>query len=129
MSESLARKIKKQDNPQLDSVTRSVFFELNIPLQGTASEDNETSKIYKAYIGPKSIRYVLEQQYKILEGAGIMPLKRFDDSFCELQKMYGLPKIKGRGFGQKLLNRYSKSEQKFRYLRCHIETIENLQNI
>lgn len=57
------------------------FFELNIPLQGTASEDNETSKIYKAYIGPKSIRYVLEQQYKILEGAGIMPLKSFDDSF------------------------------------------------
>ena len=49
MSEFLIRKIKKQDNPQMESIIRSVFFELNIPLQGTAFEDPETSKMYEAY--------------------------------------------------------------------------------
>ena len=128
MSEFLIRKIKKQDNPQIESIIRSVFFELNIPLQGTAFEDPETSKMYEAYSGPRSIYYVLEHQGEILGGAGIKPLKSFDDSVCELQKMYSLPKIRGRGFGQKLLNRCLESAQKFRFERCYIETIESLRN-
>ena len=128
MSEFLIRKIKKQHNPQIESINRSVFFELSIPLQGTAFEDPETLKIYEAYSGSRSIYYVLEHQCEILEGVGIRPLKSFDDSVCELQKMYSLPKIRGRGFGQKLLNRCLESAQKFRFERCYIETIESLKN-
>ena len=128
MSEFLIRKIKKQDNPQMESIIRSVFFELNIPLQGTAFEDHETFKMYEACSGPRSIYYVLEHQGEILGGAGIKPLKSFDDSVCELQKIYSLPEIRGWGFGQKLLNRCLESAQKFCFDRCYIETIESLQN-
>lgn len=128
MSEFLTRKIKKQYNPQIESINRLVFFELNIPLQGTAFENPETSKIYEAYSGPRSIYYVLERQGEILGGVGIRPLKSFDDSVCKLQKIYSLPKIRGRGFGQKLLNRCLESVQKFRFECCSIETIESLQN-
>ena len=112
----------------MESVIRFVFFELNIPSEVTAFEDTETSKMYEPYSGPRSIYYFLEHQGEILGGAGIRPLKSFDDGVCELQKMYSLPKIRGRGFGQKLLNRCLESTQKFRFERCYIETIESLKN-
>ena len=41
------REIKKEDNVQVESVIRSAFLELNIPLEGTAYEDPETSKMFE----------------------------------------------------------------------------------
>ena len=94
----------------------------------SSNQNPETSKIYEAYSGPRSIYYVLERQGEILGGVGIRPLKNFDDSVCKFQKIYSLPKIRGRGFGQKLLNRCLESVQKFRFECCSIGTIESLQN-
>lgn len=108
----------------MELIIRSVFFEFNIPLHGTAYEDHETSKMCEAYSGPRSIYYVLEYQGEILGGAGIKPLKSFDDSVCELQKMYSLPKIRGLGFGQKLLNTCLDSAQKFRFKRCILKPLK-----
>ena len=48
------KEITKDDNPQIESVIRSVFIELNLPLKGTAYEDPETSTMFEAYDTPKS---------------------------------------------------------------------------
>ena len=85
------RKIVKDDDLQIESVIRSVFHELNIPLIGTAYEDPETSSMYEAYSMPRSIYFVAEYNGKVIGGAGIRPLNGSLENICELQKMYGLP--------------------------------------
>jgi len=69
------KEITKDDNPQIESVIRSVFIELNLPLKGTAYEDPETSAMYEAYDRPQSIYFVVKSNGEILGGAGIQPLK------------------------------------------------------
>ena len=52
------REIKKEDNVQIESVIRSAFLELNIPLEGTAYEDPETSKMFEAYNTDRSVYFL-----------------------------------------------------------------------
>ena len=68
------KEITKDDNPQIESVIRSVFIELNLPLKGTAYEDPETAAMYEAYDRPQSIYFVVKSNGEILGGAGIQPL-------------------------------------------------------
>lgn len=51
------REIKKEDNAQIESVIRSVFMELNLPLVGTAYADPETSMMFEAYDVPRSVYF------------------------------------------------------------------------
>ena len=71
------RKIVKDDDLQIESIIRSVFHELNIPLIGTAYEDPETSSMYEAYSMPRSIYFVAEYNGKVIGGAGIRPKRKF----------------------------------------------------
>ena len=61
------REIKKEDNVQIESVIRSAFLELNIPLEGTAYEDPETSKMFEAYNTDRSVYFVVEMDEEIAE--------------------------------------------------------------
>ena len=89
MSGVLIRKIEPKDNQTLKTIIKSVFHEINIPLKGTAYEDPETSNMYEAYSGPRSVYYVVEKDGKVLGGAGIKPLKGED-----IVKEYAQPRYK-----------------------------------
>lgn len=121
------REITKEDNLQVESVIRSAFLELNIPLKGTAYEDPETSSMFEAYNSERSVYFVVEHHGIILGGAGIKPLKNFDKDVCELQKMYSAPKIRGQGMGQKLMDRCIESALSFGFKKCYLETIPMLE--
>jgi len=120
------REIKKEDNAQIESVIRSVFMELNLPLVGTAYADPETSMMFEAYDVPRSVYFVVESEGKILGGAGIKPLKNYDETVCELQKMYALPKMRGQGLGHKLMACCLDAARAFGFEKCYLETIPNL---
>ena len=120
------RKIVKDDDLQIESVIRSVFHELNIPLIGTAYEDPETSSMYEAYSMPRSIYFVAEYNGKVIGGAGIRPLNGSLENICELQKMYGLPIMRGKGIGLDLLENCLKSAKSFNFNKCYLETIPSL---
>ena len=121
------REIKKEDNPQIESVIRSVFLELNLPLTGTAYADPETSMMFEAYNVPRSVYFVLESEGEILGGAGIKPLKNYDETVCELQKMYALPKMRGQGIGQKLMDHCLNAARSFGFKQCYLETTTELK--
>jgi putative acetyltransferase len=121
------REIKKEDNVQVESVIRSAFLELNIPLEGTAYEDPETSKMFEAYNTDRSVYFVVEMDGEIIGGAGIKPLRNYDKDVCELQKMYSAPKMRGQGLGQQLMNRCVEAALSFGFKTCYLETIPMLQ--
>ena len=49
------RVIEKKDNEQVCAVIKGVFYELGLPLVGTAYADKDTLSMYEAYKDSRSI--------------------------------------------------------------------------
>lgn len=67
----LLREIKKEDNPQIAAVIREVFVTEGYPKTGTAFADVQLDFMFEAYQNPKSIYFVVEENGKIIGGAGV----------------------------------------------------------
>ena len=70
----LLREIKKEDNPQIAAVIREVFVTEDYPKTGTAFADVQLDFMFEAYQNPKSIYFVVEENGKIIGGAGVNQL-------------------------------------------------------
>ena len=124
----LIRSVNQSDNKSLSVILRKVLVEMKIPQKGSAYEDPELSNMYEAYQFPRSKYFVVEENKKILGGAGISPLKEGDINICELQKMYFHQTIRGRGIGQKLIEICLDFALESGYEKCYIETMPNMVN-
>ena len=124
----LIRSVNQSDNKSLSVILRKVLVEMKIPQKGSAYEDPELSNMYEAYQFPRSKYFVVEENKKILGGAGISPLKGGDINICELQKMYFHKTIRGRGIGQKLIEICLDFALESGYEKCYIETMPNMVN-
>ena len=122
----LIRSVNQSDNKSLSVILRKVLVEMKIPQKGSAYEDPELSNMYEAYQFPRSKYFVVEENKKILGGAGISPLKEGDINICELQKMYFHQTIRGRGIGQKLIEICLDFALESGYEKCYIETMPNM---
>ena len=122
----LIRSVNQSDNKSLSVILRKVLVEMKIPQKGSAYEDPELSNMYEAYQFPRSKYFVVEENKKILGGAGISPLKEGDINICELQKMYFHKTIRGRGIGQKLIEICLDFALESGYEKCYIETMPNM---
>lgn len=121
------REIEPQDNAQLEQVIRSCFHEFKIPLEGTAFSDPETSSMYESYQNENDIYYVLDRNGIILGGGGVKPLRDFETSVCEIQKMYFSPKARGKGLGKALFQKCLESAKKLGYNKCYLESASQLK--
>ena len=117
------RQICKKDNLSLSEVIRKVLIEIGVPKKGTAFSDLEVDFMFEAYNKKRSIYYVVENDGKIYGGAGISHLNEADYNICELQKMYFLPSIRGKGLGNQMIEKCLDFalDNKFKY--CYIETL------
>ena len=53
------RPIQSKDNSQICNVIKGVFYELGLPLVGTAYADKDTLSMFEAYQDETSIYYVI----------------------------------------------------------------------
>ena len=65
------REIEIGDNSQIESVIKSTFKELGLPLVGTAYEDIETTRMFESFQEEKSIYFVIEDEGEVKGGCGI----------------------------------------------------------
>ncbi|APY09738.1 GNAT family N-acetyltransferase [Seonamhaeicola sp. S2-3] len=121
------RKIKPEDNAQIEQIIRACFHEFKIPLTGTAYEDEATPKMFESYQNNGEIYFVIDNNGEILGGAGIKPLKDFDEGICELQKMYFSPKVRGKGYGKKMFKTCLQAAKKMGYNKCYLESASQLK--
>ena len=121
------RQIRQEDNASVEQIIKSNFIELGLPLVGTAYADAETSKMYESYQGAHEIYFVVEKDGNVFGGAGIKPLRDFENSVCELQKMYFSPEIRGLGLGKKVLMSCLEKAKEFGFKTCYLETIPSLK--
>lgn len=121
------RKIQPQDNQGIENVIRNCFYELEIPLTGTAYEDDDIKNMYEAYQHKKDDYYVVVKGNDILGGAGIKALKDTNGSICELNKMYFSSEIRGLGYGKKLFNKCLDTATELGYKQCYLESGSKLK--
>lgn len=124
----LLREIKKEDNPQIAAVIREVFVTEGYPKTGTAFADVQLDFMFEAYQNPKSIYFVVEENGKIIGGAGVNLLDNTDENICELQKMYFLQEARGRGIGMQMIEKCLAKAKEFGYEKCYLETLPVMLN-
>ncbi len=122
------RPINESDNEPLAIILREVLIEMNIPKMGSAYEDPEIDDMYNSYKSIRSRYFVVEENDLILGGAGINPLRDGDLDVCELQKMYFLKSLRGRGIGDKMIDICLDFAIKSNFKKCYIETMPNMTN-
>lgn len=122
----IIRNISPQDNPQVAEMIRSVLIEFAAPRQGTAFADPALDAMYEEYDKMSSDYFVVEENEKIMGGAGIAALEGADSSICELQKMYFRHEIRNRGIGNQMINHCLDHARNLGYKYCYLETLPGM---
>ncbi|RXJ50738.1 GNAT family N-acetyltransferase [Gelidibacter gilvus] len=124
----LIREIKIEDDAQVAQVIRAVLVEMGVPKVGTAYADKALDEMTATYDKDNATYFVVEDQGKIIGGAGIAQLENFEGSICELQKMYFLPEARGKGLGAKMMEICLKKAKSFGYEKCYLETLPYMKD-
>ncbi|MGV9004833.1 GNAT family N-acetyltransferase [Flavobacterium sp.] len=127
MSEIIIREIQPRDNQQIAAVIREVFIVDNYPKTGTAFADLQLDAMFEAYNKSKALYYVLENNGKIIGGAGISQLDNSEENICELQKMYFLHEARGKGLGFQLIQKCLEKATEFGFDKCYLETLPEMK--
>ncbi len=123
----LIREIQKQDNTQIANVVRTVFIEDDFPKTGTAFEDKQLDFMFESYDTSDAVYFVVENNGKIVGGAGVSKLAATEENICELQKMYILSEARGNGLGNKLIQLCLDKAKEFGYEKCYLETLPTMK--
>lgn len=120
------RLIAPADDPSMARIIRVVMPEFGASGAGFAITDPEVDHMSAAYADARAAYFVIEQDGEILGGAGVAPLVGGPRDMCELRKMYFLPAARGKGLGQKLLDRCLAAARERGFRRCYIETLTGM---
>lgn len=124
MSGFSIREIEPGDNNALEQVIRTCLIEIGQDHEGTIWTDPLLCKLSDEYSGEGTRYWVLEDgSGEIAGGIGIGTIEGHDD-VCELQKLYCLPKLRGTGAAQALMDTALGFAGRH-YAKCYIETFDN----
>ena len=124
----IIREIEQKDNKQIADVIRQVFISDDYPKTGTAFEDSQLDFMFETYNKPNAIYFVVEDNGKIIGGAGVSQLDNSDENICELQKMYFLQEARGKGIGFEMIQKCLQKAKEFGYEKCYLETLPEMLN-
>ena len=128
MNNIIIREIQQKDNQAIAKIVRDVLMELGAPKVGTAYSDPNLDFLFETYQNPKSIYFVVENNGRVIGGAGIAQLENAPKTICELQKMYFLTEARGLGLGSQLMEKCITSATSFGFEKCYLETMTYMEN-
>lgn len=118
------RRLTLQDNPAIARVIRQVSAEYGLTAdKGYTVADPNLDELYQVYSQPGHAYWVVEYEGEVVGGGGIAPLAGSESDICELQKMYFLPAIRGKGLAKKLALMAMEQAREMGFKRCYLETI------
>ena len=122
------REITPADNEEIAIVIRKVLIEFGVPKVGTAYADKVLDSMYETYDKPTSVYFVVDDNGKLIGGAGIAQLDNYDGNVCELQKMYFLPEARGIGMGRKMMDLCLQQAKSLGFEKCYLETLPYMED-
>ena len=121
------RLIEPGDVPALLTIISESRAEYGVANRVAALLEPADHTLYELYQRQRSLYFVAVLGGEIVGGAGIAPLAASDPLTCELQRMYLRRDARGRGIGNALLEQCLKAARQFLYVRCYLETINEMQ--
>ncbi len=119
------RTIRPGDDLQVEAVIRSCLVEYGANHAGTAWADPDLCRFSRVYAAPGREYWVaLDLSGAVVGGVGIGPLPGLPE-VCELQKMYCLPRARGTGIAQALLDLALAFAREY-YRQVYLETLPNM---
>ena len=109
------------------AIIREVMTSFGACGPGYSINDPEVDAMSAHYPEPRAAFFVVVHDASVLGGGGIGPLTGADPDTCELRKMYFLPELRGRGIGEKLLQRCLEAARQRGYRRCYLETLTHME--
>ena len=126
MSDPLIRPIEARDDPAVAAIIREVMPCFGACGPGFAINDPEVDYMSRAYAAPRSAYFVVEEDGRVIGGAGIAPLEGDGEDTCELRKMYFLPEARGRGLGERMMRLCLDRARELGFRRCYLETLTGM---
>ena len=123
----IIRKIEAKDNHEIEQIIKNSLTEFGLPTVGTTLEDEALTMMYETYQSDREVYFVMEIDGKVCGGGGIKPLEGSHENICELQKMYFIPSIRGKGYGKSFFHRCIQAAKDFGYEKCYLESASNLK--
>jgi putative acetyltransferase len=120
------RKIKKEDDPFIRDVIKTVFEEFGINRPGTAYYDEALNHMSDLLETSGSIYYIVKIDGKIVGGGGVFPTNGLPEDTCELIKMYLLPEARGLGLGKTLIEKCLSFATEYGYRKMYLESMPEL---
>ena len=120
------RHIQKSDNAAIAAVIRSVLIEHNAPKTGSALEDEILDTLFEFYQAKNTLYFVVADGEKVYGGGGIAPLANGPEEVCELQKLYFLPEIRGKGFAKAIVENCLAFAKDCGFTSCYLKTLPNM---
>jgi putative acetyltransferase len=114
--------VQAADDAALGTLIREVMKSVGADVPGSSIHDTEVDAMCASYSEPRAAYFVVEQDGRVLGGGGIGPLAGGDADTCELRKMYFLPELRGRGFGERVLRQCLDAARERGYRCCYLET-------
>ncbi|MCL2918968.1 bifunctional helix-turn-helix transcriptional regulator/GNAT family N-acetyltransferase [Shewanella litorisediminis] len=116
------RPLTPDDDVAIAAVIREVSAEYGLtPDKGYGVADKTLDCLSEVYSVPGAAYWVICQDGQVLGGGGIAPLAS-EPGVCELQKMYFLPVIRGKGLARRLANHSLAFARQEGYQACYLET-------
>src|SRR5688500_3188937 len=120
------REIRREDDPAVAELIRTVMPEFGASGAGFAINDPEVDAMSEAYQRPGHVYFVLERDGRLVGGGGVGALVGGEPGVCELRKMYFLPEARGHGQGERPLRTCLEAAKALGYRRCYLETLKSM---
>ncbi|MGL4615779.1 MAG: bifunctional helix-turn-helix transcriptional regulator/GNAT family N-acetyltransferase [Shewanella sp.] len=118
----LIRQATPEDDAAIAHVIRAVSAEYGLTAdKGYSVADPTLDCLSQIYAQPGAHYWVIECAGQVLGGAGIAPLVG-NPGICELQKMYFMPDIRGKGLAKRLALLAFDFARQTGYQSCYLET-------
>lgn len=120
------RSIRKEDDPEIALVIRTVLEEHGLARPGTVYTDPSTDHISELTNTPGSCYYIVEDAGCVIGGCGIFPTEGLPEGCVELVKLYVLSSYRKRGIGRHLMQLSIDRAIQFGYRQVYLETLPEL---
>lgn len=116
------RQASVQDDAAIAQVVRAVSAEYGLTAdKGYSVADPTLDCLSQIYSQVGANYWIIELEGRVLGGVGIAPLAN-NDGVCELQKMYFMPEIRGKGLAKRVALMALDFAREAGYQRCYLET-------
>lgn len=120
------RPIALSDNPFIAEIVLSVMADYDADPQTTIAGDPALHQMYQNYQEERAAYFVAIWNGQVVGGCGIRQLAGTEENICELQRMFILPEVRGKGIGKALIEKCIWQAERFGYWQMYIETLSEM---